>query len=111
MYKPKIGDKVIVWKDESLWIGTVTNYTDSGYTWHSGHHPETWEMKIEDCDKGKSHNYWVGRTMTFTREEITNMRLFCLYTDEKYEQVKSAVQALHNARLELWELLESDEGR
>jgi len=109
MYKPKIGDKVIVWKDGTLWVGVVTDYINSGFTWHSGHHPETWEMKIEDCDKGKSYDYWVGRTMTFKREEVTNRRMFCLYTEKKYEKVKAARKALYNAQWVLWDLLERDE--
>jgi len=109
MILPKVGDKVIVWKDGSLWVGTITKHIGSGRTWHSGHHLEMWEMKIEDCDKGKSYSYWIGKSMTFTMEEVTGMKFFCLYTDEKYEKVKAAVKAIFEARHTLWNLLEYDE--
>lgn len=107
---PKVGDKVIVWKDDSLWIGTITKYIQSGYNWYIGHYPETWEMKIEDCDKGKSYSSWIGTTMTFTSETVfIGERTFCMYTDEKYKQVKAAIVALEEAQWALHKLLKSDE--
>jgi len=105
--EPKIGDKVIVWKDNTLWVGKVTNHTEAGRSWHSGHFPEAWEMIIEDCEKGKSHNYWVGKKMTFKREDISRTRMFCVFTDEKYEQVKAATKVLHEAKMNLMHLLEN----
>lgn len=105
---PKIGDKVIVWKDGTIWVGIVTNYADSGVTWHSGSHPEIWEMTIEDCDKGKSHDFWVGKRMTFKKEEITGERMFCLYSDEKLKAIQKAVKALYVAKRLLCNLFEQE---
>ena len=112
--EPKIGDRVIVLTpDNRLYVGTVNDYTESGYHWEiqgsAGWYPRTWKMTIEETDyEGKGWSQYKGKDLTFTREKGTDSKHYCIYTPELWEKIKTAKKNIYNAKWILWDLLEDD---